>query len=64
MRRRTKELIKHYIKSQQIAFITKALTNLICDHDKWKKSGLGYVCKDCGYYTGTNNDLNDSIKKL
>ena len=58
------DIVKEYIVAQQIRDITECLKILMCSKHKWEKSGLGYKCSNCDYYTGTNSELNDKIRKI
>ena len=53
--------IKQLINKSILQEITKLLEQLACDHE-WESQGLGYKCNKCGYYTGTNKELNKLIE--
>lgn len=40
----------------------ESLKILTCIHS-WKKSGHGYKCQHCKYYTGMNTKLNKMIQQ-
>ncbi len=57
--------IKEYITEHNIELIREQLKEINCNHKWWDHgSGLGYRCKECGYYTGLDDTLNKLIKKL
>ena len=41
----------------------KSFKAISCRHN-WLKHGFGYMCSDCGFYSGTNIFLNEEIKAI
>ncbi len=54
--------ITNFLLEQLIRHIKKVTQYIACDH-KFVEHGLGYKCKKCGFYTGTNSEFNSEIEK-
>lgn len=62
MARKRKSLVDKYIEAQQLRDISRCLRWAFCEHN-WEEYIGTYKCKKCGYYVGTNDELQKAIKK-
>jgi hypothetical protein len=62
MSKKTNDKIREYLAEQFDRKLDEFNKQFRCKH-KFEKYGLGYKCKECGFYTGTNDELNRVIKR-
>lgn len=61
------EEIENYIVEHRMKMLKKLLEEnfkIACCKHLWDKYGWGYKCRECSYYTGTDDKFNKLIKKL
>ena len=49
-----------YIRERSQKQIDALVEQMKCEH-LWTKHGHGFICEECGFYTGMNKKLNDII---
>ena len=58
---RRRSLVTEYIRARELSEITRSLVIAFCEHE-FTKLGWGYKCEKCGFYSGTNQELNEKIQ--